>query len=442
MTGLPKEFIDRIHRQLGDELPDFLRSMETEPVRGIRMNSMKPFEGMETYMSGEHIPWAENGFYLSLGSTAGATVFHEAGAFYLQEPTAMMPAEVLSPKPGERILDLCAAPGGKSTQIGLKMKGEGLLVCNEPIPKRAKILSRNLERMGIPNSVVTNLYPDEFPATWNELFDGVLADAPCSGEGMFRRDPLTRSEWTPENASGCAKRQAEILEEAARLIRPGGRLVYSTCTFNPEENERTVFRFLKNHPEFVLESFSPKGAEAEERGGMILCLPHRLKGEGQFIALMRKKGASNAAVLSVPFETPRREEILWIGEEIEGIQEPNARIGNSLIRIPECPPLKGIRVIRAGLRIAEIREKRIVPDHSAALCFCGNEKIQFSSLDEASAARYIAGEEIPGTLKGWILLKYKGLILGWGKGSGGSVKNHYPKGLRRDKVLMVPDKED
>ena len=155
MTVLPKAFTERMSRQLGNELPDFLRAMEDDPVRGIRMNPMKPFPGMETYTSGERVPWAEDGYILPADSQAGATVFHEAGAFYLQEPAAMLPAEVLNPIPGERILDLCAAPGGKSTQIGLKMRGEGLLISNEPVPKRAQILSRNIERMGIPNSIVT-----------------------------------------------------------------------------------------------------------------------------------------------------------------------------------------------------------------------------------------------------------------------------------------------
>ena len=268
MIGLPEAFAERMRRQLGDGLPDFLRALDSEPVRGIRMNPLKPFDGMEGYMSGERVPWAENGYYLPADSTAGATVFHEAGAFYLQEPAAMLPAEVLAPEPGELILDLCAAPGGKATQAGLKMRGQGLLVANEPVPKRARILSSNIERMGIPNSVVTCMYPNEIPHTWDELFDGVLADAPCSGEGMFRRDPQTRTEWSPENAAGCAKRQAEILEEAARLVRPGGRLVYSTCTYNPEENEETVSRFLAKHPEFEPEAFSLPGADGSR--GMLL----------------------------------------------------------------------------------------------------------------------------------------------------------------------------
>ena len=437
MTDLPKAFLDRMSRQLGNELPDFLRTMEEKPVRGIRMNPLKPFEGVEIYTSGQKVPWAEDGYILPAESTAGATVFHEAGAFYLQEPAAMLPAEVLDPRPGERILDLCAAPGGKSTQIGVKMRGEGLLVCNEPVPKRAQILSRNTERMGIPNCVVTCMYPADLPHSWDECFDGVLADAPCSGEGMFRRDPETRAEWSAEAAAGCAKRQDEILAEAARLVQAGGRLVYSTCTYNPEENEGAVDRFLRSHPEFETEAFCLPGAEGKD--GMLLCMPHRMTGEGQFTALLRKKGSGENARLRVPFSPPDRETIRRLRETVPGLPETNAAFGNSLVRIPECPELKGIRVLRAGLQIAEIRGKTVVPDHAAALCFLQNSGISRLETDPAGAAAYIAGEEIPGDAKGWTLVSFRGLTLGWGKGSGGILKNHYPKGLRKERILTLAD---
>lgn len=433
MTSLPKAFTERMGRQLGDELPDFLLAMDRPPERGIRMNPEKPFDGAEEYTAGGRIPWAENGYYLSQESTAGSTVFHEAGAFYLQEPAAMLPAEVLDPRPGERILDLCAAPGGKSTQIGLKMRGEGLLICNEPVPKRAQILSRNMERMGIPNSIVTSAWPETIPHSWDGLFDGVLADAPCSGEGMFRRDPETRKEWSPEQAAGCAKRQMEILEEAARLVRGGGRLVYSTCTYNPEENEETVARFLQGHPEFEVEPFHLNGADGKE--GTLLCLPHRMRGEGQFAALLRKKGSAGPVRLEAPFDPVPRGEAALVRETAAGIPEPNRKFGNTLVQVPECPELKGIRVIRAGLKIAEIRGKNAIPDHAAALSITNGE-IRSAEITAEQAARYIAGEEIPLEEKGWILLKYRGLALGWGKGSGGTIKNHYPKGLRKERILV------
>ena len=439
MTGLPKAFTERMSRQLGNELPDFLRAMEEEPVRGIRMNPMKPFDGMEAYTSGEHVPWTTDGYILPASSQAGATVFHEAGAFYLQEPAAMMPAEVLNPIPGERILDLCAAPGGKSTQIGMKMCGGGLLISNEPVQKRAQILSRNIERMGIPNSIVTCMYPAEIPQSWNEVFDGVLADAPCSGEGMFRRDPKTRDEWSPEMSAGCAKRQQDILEEAARFVRPGGRLVYSTCTYNPQENEEIIYGFLQRHPEFGTEAFCLNGAEG--KNGMMLCLPHRIRGEGQFTALMRKKGQSTSAKLSMPFTAPGRKETELLADTVPGISEPNAVFGNKLIRIPECPDIKGVRVLRAGLQIAEIRGKNVFPDHAAALAFPRYSGIRTEATEADAAAAFIAGNEISGNTKGWTLVTYRGLVLGWGKGSGGTIKNHYPKGLRKERILTETDAE-
>jgi len=437
MTDLPKAFLDRMGRQLGNELPDFLRAMEEAPVRGIRMNPLKPFEGMEAFTSGGRIPWTEDGYFLAAGSTAGATVFHEAGAFYLQEPAAMLPAEVLDPRPGERILDLCAAPGGKSTQIGVKMKGEGLLVCNEPVPKRAQILSRNIERVGIPNSIVTCIYPADIPPSWNECFDGVLADTPCSGEGMFRRDPETRTEWSEEAAAGCAKRQEEILEDAARLVRLGGRLVYSTCTYNPEENKGVVSRFLENHPEFELEAFCLPGAEGKD--GMLLCLPHRMRGEGQFTALMRKKGSGEKTKCRLSFPPAEKGMVRILRETVPGLPEANAMFGSTLIRVPECPDMKGIRVLRAGLQIGEIRGKTVVPDHALALCFLPSDGIQRIETNPDGAAAYLAGEEIPGGAKGWTMVSYRGLNLGWGKGSGGVIKNHYPKGLRKERILTAAD---
>ena len=434
MNDLPEVFLQRMRRQLGDELPDFLRAMEEPPVRGIRMNPFKSFEGMDEYTAGDPVPWTENGYYLSAWSTAGSTVFHEAGAFYLQEPAAMMPAEILDPKPGEIILDLCAAPGGKSTQAGLKMGGKGLLISNEPVPKRAQILSRNMERTGIPNSVVTCMYPAEIPHSWDEMFDGVLVDAPCSGEGMFRRDPQTRTEWSPEMSAGCAKRQQEILEEAARLVRPGGRMVYSTCTYNPEENEETVRRFLDTHRDFSAEAFRLNGVNGEN--GSMLCMPHRIKGEGQFISLMRRRGeAEGLPGIKIPFAAAGREEKELLHKSIPGLPEPNARFGNTLIRVPACPDLNGVRVIRAGLQIAEVRGKNVFPDHASAMNIFRGSMIQLTALDARSAARYIAGEEIRDDAKGWTLLSYKGLVLGWGKGSGGNIKNHYPKGLRKDHIL-------
>jgi 16S rRNA C967 or C1407 C5-methylase (RsmB/RsmF family) len=354
--NLPIEFTNRMREMLQEDYEDFAASYERPRKPGLRGNRLK--DGVQRFEESglfgmEEIPWALHGYYYDPAVRPGKHPFHEAGVYYMQEPSAMAVAALSGVKPGMRVLDLCAAPGGKSTQIGIKMKGEGLLVCNEPVPKRAQILSRNIERMGIPNSVVTCMVPTDLPHAWDECFDGVLADAPCSGEGMFRRDPETRREWSEEAAAGCAKRQEEILEEAARLVRPGGRLVYSTCTYNPAENEGVVNRFLEKHPEFETEAFRLPGAEGKD--GTLLCLPHRMRGEVQFAALLRKKGSGEKARFGIPFAPPDREAVRVLRETVPGLQEPNATFGNTLIRIPECPEMKGIRVLRAGLQIAEIR---------------------------------------------------------------------------------------
>ena len=220
MTELPQAFLSQMAAQLKGEMAAFLRTYDEPYQRGLRVNPWK----RPTLLPddcGERVPWEENGHYLALTSTAGADVLHEAGAWYLQEPSAMLPAAVLNAQPGEHVLDLCAAPGGKSTQSGLRMGGQGVLVCNEPVWERAKILSQNIERMGIPNALVVSAYPDQLAQRWPEAFDAIQVDAPCSGEGMFRRHPETRAEWSPESPAGCAKRQAEILDRAAEMLRPG-----------------------------------------------------------------------------------------------------------------------------------------------------------------------------------------------------------------------------
>ena len=425
---LPEDFTNRMRLQLGDELTAFLHALDEPPARGIRMNPLKVPKDTENLTEGEHIPWTRDGYYLDADSNAGAMILHEIGAFYIQEPGAMMPAAVLAARPGERILDLCAAPGGKSTQIGCDMQGQGLLVCNEPVPKRAAILSRNIERMGLPHTIVTCAKPEQLANQWPEAFDAVMVDAPCSGEGMFRRDPETRNEWTQEKADGCAERQREILRSAARLVRPGGRLVYSTCTYNPKENEENARWFTEQFPEFRLEAFSLPGIDAPE--GMFTCYPHRVKGEGQFAAFFRKDGERKGVFpedCSLPI--PARNEGSVFAGAFPMLPKSTALFGSTLVSIPEIPDLKGIRTLRIGLHLGEVRGKNAFPDHAAALCFHTPE-IQSYEMTPDEAVRFLAGETIESDLEGWTLMKYKGLSAGWGKGNGGIIKNHYPKGLR------------
>ena len=433
MIPLPVEFVERMERQLRNELPDFLHALSLPPVRGIRIHPGKPFDGIEKYTKNQQVPWEKNGYLLEASSTAGGTVFHEAGAFYLQEPAAMLPAAVLDARPGEKILDLCAAPGGKTTQIAMHMEGKGLLVSNEPVPKRALILSRNVERLGIQNCIVTNAFPGVLPHSWDETFDAVLVDAPCSGEGMFRRDPESRLEWTREKASGCAERQREILQEADRFLRPGGRIVYSTCTYNPEENDKVISRFLAENPDYQAEPFVLPGVDGRE--GMFLCLPHRTPGEGQFVAKLRKAGNPTVPKLKVPFSAPVKQETEIIHASFPGLPLPNAKFGKTMVLVPECPDMQGVRVIRAGLHLCEIRGKNVFPDHAAAMS-CLSDYPDVKEISSEEAEDYIAGKEICGQEQGWILMRYRNLILGWGKGSNGRIVNHYPKGLRKNSILI------
>ena len=431
---LPEAFLKRTGEQLGEELLSFLESLEDKPIRGLRMNPFRAGAEKPFRDAGRKVLWCRDGWELPAESQAGVTAAHEAGAFYLQEPCAMLPGAVMAARPGERILDLCAAPGGKSTQMGLDLAGEGLLISNEPIPKRAAVLSRNLERMGIPNSIVTCAYPDALAERWPEAFDGVLADVPCSGEGMFRRHPETRREWTAERAAGCAARQKDILRSAARLVRPGGRLVYSTCTWNPAENELQVLDFLREHPDFEPDPFSLPGAEGKE--GMFTCWPHRTRGEGQFTARLHRRGDGQRPRWETgAFLKPSKEDMrAWETGSVP-TRKPAARFDDTLIWIPEIPDLSGIRTLRLGMHVGTVQGKIFRPDHASALDIQA-PAAPATEAEDGDALRYLAGETISGDAAGWTLVTWRGLVLGWGKGDHGVIKNHYPKGLRNGKLIL------
>lgn len=257
---LPELFLKRMQDTLGDEYEEFVESLGKERYQALRLNTLKINSDQKSAAETDMpfnltaVPWAENGYYYEKSDQPGKHPYHEAGVYYIQEPSAMAPVPMLEVKPGDRVLDLCAAPGGKSTQIAAALMGEGLLVCNEINPQRAKILSENIERMGVCNACVTNEAPEHLSEFFPEFFDKILVDAPCSGEGMFRKNEEACGEWSPENVEMCAARQDSILDEAAKMLRCGGRLVYSTCTFAEAEDEGSVERFAERHPEFrVLE---------------------------------------------------------------------------------------------------------------------------------------------------------------------------------------------
>ena len=344
----------------------------------------------------------------------------------------MAPVALLDPQPGEWVCDLCAAPGGKTTQIAGRMAGEGFLLCNEYNPKRAKILSRNIERMGIANALVTNAHPEDLAKRLPGFFDRVLVDAPCSGEGMFRKEEAAVTDWSQETVEMCARRQREILHSAAQLVRPGGRLVYSTCTFAPEENEQTVEAFLKDHPEFSpvqmhADWFTPSGA------GQYRLWPHKLRGEGHFAAVLQRAGEDTCEGNTLMGEKLPK---AWqeFAREL-GIRLPSGKaitFGAALYWAPEdTPPLQGLKVLRPGLELGAVKKDRFEPAHGLALWLstCKNE--QSYPADSREIRKYLGGDVVPSAQKGWCMIKADGYSLGWGKGDGSVLKNHYPKGLRR-----------
>ena len=428
---LPELFLKRMQAQLGDEYEEYLRSLERPRAVALRLNPLKGSAPKLPFVT-ENVPWEPMGHYYDPAARPGLHPYHEAGVYYLQEASAMSAVALLDPQPGERICDLCAAPGGKTTQIAGRMAGEGFLLCNEINPKRAKILSRNIERMGVSNALVTNEHPARLAEKFAGYFDQVLIDAPCSGEGMFRKEEAAVTDWSQETVEMCARRQAEILHSGAALLKPGGRLVYSTCTFAPEENELTIENFLATHPEFVLEDvsapwFTPAGK------GMFRLWPHKLLGEGHFVAVLRKENGEDADLSPVKGDRLPKE---WTEfAKALAIDLPEGApvfFGQSLyLAPPEMPDIKGIKALRPGLELGEVKKDRFEPAHALALWLKSAANTRNLSADSQEAARYMRGETLPDTNRGWTLLQVDGYSLGWGKGDGKVLKNHYPKGLRR-----------
>ena len=428
---LPQEFLDRVKNQLGEEYPAFLESLERPRAVALRFNPLKGDAPSLLFIK-EPVPWEQQGYYYDPDARPGLHPYHEAGVYYLQEASAMSAVSLLDPQPGERVCDLCAAPGGKTTQIAGKMAGEGFLLCNEINPKRAKILSRNIERMGVANALVTNEHPARLAEKYPGFFHRVLIDAPCSGEGMFRKEEAAVTDWSQETVEMCARRQAEILQSGAELVAPGGRLVYSTCTFAPEENEQAIGNFLQNHPEFSPEDVSAPWF-TQVGTGMFRLWPHKLLGEGHFVAVLRKTGGEET---EIPEENGGKIPKEWVAFSKElNISLPAGKLiafGQSLFWAPkDMPQIKGVKVLRPGLELGELKKDRFEPAHALALWLKNAENTLSLAPDSPQMAAYIRGETVPCNSRGWTLVKAGDFSIGWGKADGNVLKNHYPKGLRR-----------
>ncbi len=428
---LPEAFLLRMEKQLGDEYEEYLQSLERPRAVALRFNPLKGNAPALDFVR-QPVPWEPMGFYYDPDSRPGLHVYHEAGVYYLQEASAMAPVALLDPQPGERVCDLCAAPGGKTTQIAGRMDGEGFLLCNEINPKRAKILSRNIERMAVANALVTNEHPANLAKKYPGFFDRVLVDAPCSGEGMFRKEEAAVTDWSQETVEMCARRQAEILHSAAQLVRPGGRLVYSTCTFAPEEDEMAVAAFLQEHPEFEPEFLEAPWFVPAPNGGHRMW-PHKLLGEGHFAAVLKKTaGEETDTLIPAGEKLPAQ----WIGFAKEmGIRLPAGKavsFGQNLYWAPaDMPDIRKLKVMRPGLELGTVKKDRFEPAHALALWLSDCNTTQHYDADSQEMKDYLHGDVVSSEKKGWCLVCAGDYAIGWGKGDGRVLKNHYPKGLRR-----------
>ncbi len=520
---IPDAFWERMAGLLGEEFPAFLASYDAPPSIGLRVNTLKisveDFQRLAPFDLSP-IPWCPAGFKIIPGvnrtSTSeldsgveasaglvgdgkrpaeastptnrspGKHPYHAAGLYYLQDPSAMAVAELLDPQPGERVLDLAAAPGGKTTHIAALMQGHGLLVANEIHPKRAWELAGNLERWGARNVAVTNETPERLADRFAGFFDAVLVDAPCSGEGMLRKGEAARREWAPELVRGCALRQTGILEHAARLVRPGGRLAYATCTFNAEENEGTIARFLADHPEFELVALPQrpgfargvrcKDVACNVSTNVVRLWPHLAPGEGHFIAVLRHVEDSSplspvkfwqprllpkpvelayrtfcATALDIPpghsgIEAVRQSSFESAGRSHQGVKPPEgsipdpvfsthlAVVGSYLYALPaDLPDLTGLRYLHPGWWLGTLKKNRFEPSHALALGLQPQDVQRVLNLrpDAAELAAYLRGETLPSPgADGWTLATVDCHPIGWGKRVANRLKSHYPKGLR------------
>lgn len=450
---LPVQYTERMRGLLGEEYQDFLESYGRQRAYGLRINTWKTDSGEfceNAPFALSPVEWCSTGFYCDPAVHPGRQPYHEAGVYYIQEPSAMAAAELLMPEPGERILDLCAAPGGKTTHIAGKMQNTGLLLANEIHPQRAKILSQNVERMGLKNTVVTNETPERLAGRFPEFFDRILVDAPCSGEGMFRKDENAVSEWSPENVRRCAARQRDILECADRMLRPGGCMVYSTCTFAPEEDEGVVEDFMNRHEEYLpLARCVPECFARCRIEGAYRLYPHRLKGEGHFVAAFKKgeQGRGRALPVMKPF---RDKSVLAVFEEwkksldlhIDG--DNYLLFGDQLYLVPVgMTDIRGLKTERPGLHLGNFLKRRFEPSHALAMALRKEEIGNSVSFPVCSSQirAYLGGESIslsdcadmPGN--GWCLVLADKYPVGWGKVNHGMLKNHYPKGLRAEYII-------
>lgn len=453
---LPVSFVENMEKILGPELPEYLASFEKPKFMGLRVNtskiSVEEFERISPFRTMKRVPWISNGYYYTEEDAPTRHPYYYAGLYYIQEPSAMTPANVLPVEKGDRVLDLCAAPGGKATELAARLAHTGLLVANDASASRTKALLKNLEVFGMPNILITSEMGDRLDRHFHEFFDKILIDAPCSGEGMFRKQPHMIPAWEKQGPLVFSKMQRVILNQAAELLKPGGMMLYSTCTFSELENEGSVDHFLKAHPDFHLadipwyEGFCPGRPELVRSTfpleKCVRLFPHKIDGEGHFLALLVKDGNSGKYEITggkrftkLPQELSDFLQDVKISLDLSGIQIQNTKVFWIPEGITRCP---GIRFLRSGLYMGELLKKRFEPSQAFAMVLKKEEYASVIDLpvSDGRVIRYLKGEtvEIDASEStgndGWQLVCVDGYPLGWGKLIRGMLRNKYFSGWR------------
>jgi NOL1/NOP2/sun family putative RNA methylase len=469
---LPDEFVKQMQELMGEEFNSYLESYKKPRFYGLRVNTLKISVDEFLKISPFHlepVPWTIDGFYYQESDNPGRHPYYYAGLYYIQEPSAMLPGAVIGIVPGDKVLDLCAAPGGKTIQMAAQMKGQGLLVANDNNNDRVKSLVKNIELFGIKNAIVLNETPDKLAQNFEGYFDKILVDAPCSGEGMFRKDETAIKSWEKYKGGKCCGMQRDILQQVDKMLKPGGIILYSTCTFSPEEDELMIEEFMNKHEDGYELLEIPKVGGIE--GGRTQwsnnkydfskaarLWPHKLNGEGHFAALLKKKDKNCEHQHVSGFESIKEvgklEKSYAINDindfrkfnlELANFIENNISIdsfkgyafqkGNNIYHLPEkCPDLSGLKVAKSGWYLGEMGLKGFIPSHSFAISLCSNEiknKINFIS-DDRETNSYLKGETlIISGEKGYTGICVDGYSLGWAKQTGDMLKNLYPKGWRK-----------
>ncbi len=461
---LPEEFTQQMQTLLGEEYPDYLACFQLPRYYGLRVNtkkiSVEDFVKIAPFPI-EPIPWISNGFYYDGAKVSPSRhPYYYAGLYYLQEPSAMTPANRLPVAPGDKVLDICAAPGGKATELGARLNGRGLLAANDISHSRARGLLKNLEVFGIDNALVLCEEPGKLESYFPSYFDKILIDAPCSGEGMFRKEPKMIGAYRQHGPDYYANLQKSIIREAADLLKPGGMMLYSTCTFNLQEDEGIISDFLETNPEFSVVPIAPYEGFAPGRPDLIgadeslketvRIYPHRMRGEGHYLALLQKEGSPFAAHPDTKKRTGKKtnNRKVVLPEELTGFLSGIGRTfdperifirEDKVYYIPEdLPDLKGLRLLRSGLYMGELKTHRFEPSEALSMALTGEEfqqTLNLSSEDER-VLKYLKGETIDvrdlmdDSVRGYVLLCVDGYPLGFGKASGGILKNKYLRGWR------------